>query len=49
MIAGIVTGIACAFTVGYGVMKSCNCSNSKLKKKAKKALKSAKGYIDGLM
>ncbi len=49
MIAGTAAGMICAFAVGYGVVKSCNCSNSALKKKAKKALKSARGYIDGLI
>ncbi len=49
MTTGAVAGILSAFAVGYTVTKMCSSRNSMLKKKAKRALKTVKSYVDDIM
>lgn len=49
IIAGVLVGTAVALAIGFAVTQMCGCSNATLKKKARKALREAKNYIDGLI
>lgn len=48
-VAGILAAIAAGIIVGCGVKSLCQCKTPKIKKGAKKALRTVERYIDNMM
>ena len=48
-VAGTIAAIATGIGVGCGVKSMCHCKTPKIKKGAKKALRTVERYIDSIM